>query len=428
MMNDAARTNPIEALACIRCGTRYRADHEIDSRGCPACLDAAPANLAVVYSADADRQRRWPLSSHLPGFHRFASFLPVRTEDIVTLGEGNTATVAANHLAAELGISGLFIKDESRNPTWSHKDRFSCVAVSHAKATGAKVLATASSGNAGASLAAYAARAGLPCIVATFDGAAGPMVEQIRRYGAMVLPLKDKNARWPLLAEGARRFGWFVTSPFAAPVVGSHPVGIEGYKTIAYETVEQFGRNIPEWFVVPVAYGDVIAGIGRGFQDLKQIGAIDRVPRMVVAEIYGSIDETLRRGGDRMASVGAPFQTRAISIGSLQSTFQALDAVRKSSGAAVAVRDEVLFEIQARLANRDGLFAELSSVVSVAAAASLRREGTIGTHDRVICLMTASGLKDLDQTTTTRAREPSLSGNLDEALRFLAERHDFNAS
>ena len=422
-----AATKAFEGLSCIRCGTRYPADFTIDSSGCPACRPETPANLAVEYSQRSRQARQWPPSYGLPGFGRFASFMPVAEDRLVTLGEGNTAIVAADHAARELDIAGLFVKDESRNPTWSHKDRFSCVAVSHARSIGARVVATASSGNAGASLAAYAARAGLPCIVATFEGAAGPMVEQIRRYGAMVLPLKDKNARWPLLAEGVRRFGWYVTSPFAAPVVGSHPVGIEGYKTIAYEVVERFGADLPEWFVLPVAYGDVIAGAWRGFKDLEELGVIDRIPRLVAAEIHGSIDRTLLQGGDAVATVEAQFQTKALSIGVVQSTFQALQAVRESGGTAVAIHDEALFEMQALLATRDGLFGELSSVVPLAAAAELRRAGTIGASDRVLCLMTASGLKDLDQSTPAREREPALSGNLDEALGFLASNYDFNA-
>ncbi|MFD0387300.1 pyridoxal-phosphate dependent enzyme [Tistrella bauzanensis] len=112
------------------------------------------------------------------------------------------ALIRANELGARLGIDDLWIKDESRNPTWSHKDRFSAIAVSFAKRQGHRFIATASSGNAGASLAAYAARAGLNCLVVTFEGAPGPVVDQIRRYGAVVVELADKTRRWPILAEG----------------------------------------------------------------------------------------------------------------------------------------------------------------------------------------------------------------------------------
>src|SRR5690606_30738397 len=147
---------------------------------------------------------------------RHADMLPCAASEAVSLGEGLTPLLPAPKLGEELGVPNLFIKDEGRNPTWSHKDRFSTVAVSMARLMDARVMATASSGNAGASLAAYAARAGLGCVVVTFAGTAGPMLTQIQKYGATVVALANKADRWPLIAEGVRHRGWFATSPFHA--------------------------------------------------------------------------------------------------------------------------------------------------------------------------------------------------------------------
>lgn len=389
----------IQGYSCIRCGTACPGDIDIDSRGCPACRAAAPANFQPIYT----RKPQISLNGTQGGaaqksLWRFADMLPCTAEEAVTLGEGQTPLLAAGRMGRLLGVPNLSIKDEGRNPTWSHKDRFSTVAVSVARARGARVVATASSGNAGASLAAYAARAGLECVVATFAGSAGPMLSQIRKYGATVLPLANKPDRWTLLAQAVSRFGWFVTSPCQAPVVGSHPLGIEGYKTIAYEIVEQNDGCVPDWCVLPVCYGDALAGMWSGFKELHDVGVIDRLPRLVAAEVHGSLSDALERGLDCLEERAVLFDTLAVSIGTPRSAYQALKALRESSGHAVSVTNEGLVEMQQRLACSEGIFAELASVTPYIAIENLRKRNIISPDDHVVAIVTASGLKDLDRS------------------------------
>ena len=165
-----------------------------------------------------------------------------------------------------------------------------------ARRFGAKVIASSSSGNAGAAAAAYAAKAGLPCVVFTFLGAARPLVAQMRAYGAMVVVVENKADRWRLQSAGVREFGWYPTSPFFGPVVGSNPYGMEGYKTIAYEIAEAFDWQPPDWCVLPVCYGDALYGMWKGFEELKALGWIDRVPRLVAAEVSGSLTAAMASG------------------------------------------------------------------------------------------------------------------------------------
>jgi threonine synthase len=323
-------------------------------------------------------------------------------------------------IGARLGLARLYVKDETRNPTWSHKDRFSTVAVSAARSMGARVVATSSSGNAGASLAAYAARAGLTAIVVTFAETAGTMIDQARKYGAHIVPMRRKADRWQVLADGVERHGWFVTSPFRAPVVGSHPLGIEGYKTLAYEIAEQLDGKAPDWCVVPVCYGDALSGLWRGFRELHRYGLIDRLPRLVAAEVHGSLSAALARGGDNVPDVGARFATRAISIGASRSAYQALAALRESKGLAIPVGNEGLLTLQEDLAALDGIFAELSSVTPLAAVSVLRRNGTIGADDTVVAIATASGLKDIELSRPHKALE-AVFDDAEQALRHIAE-------
>lgn len=389
----------IEGFSCIRCGAIYPADIDIDSSGCAACQATAPANLQPIYV----RKPHVSLGRTAGGaaqtsLWRFANMLPCTAEEAVSLGEGQTPLLVAERMGRLLGTPKLSVKDEGRNPTWSHKDRFSTVAVSVARARGARVVATASSGNAGASLAAYAARAGLDCVVATFADSAGPMLSQIRKYGATVLPLANKRDRWTLLEQAVSRFGWFVTSPYHAPVVGSHPLGIEGYKTIAYEIVEQSNGQAPDWCVLPVCYGDALAGLWSGFRELHAAGMIARLPGLVAAEVHGSLADALAHGRDRLEERDMRFDTLAVSIGTPRSAYQALKALRESSGHAVAVTNDGLVEMQQRLARSEGIFAELASVTPFVAIEKLRKRNVISPDDHVVAIVTASGLKDLDRS------------------------------
>ena len=418
--------NRVSALACSRCGTHQPVASQIDSKGCPDCYEQAPSNFEAAYSENDIASRHWPVSQKIGNLWRFDKYLPIDKAHSVSLNEGGTPLCAAPIMGSKVGVPNLYIKDESRNPTWSYKDRFSSVVVSYARLVGAQVLATSSSGNAGASLAAYAAKAGLPCIVLTFADAAGPMLAQIRKYGAMVLPLQDKADRWPVLSEGVHRLGWFATSPFSSPVVGSHPVGIEGYKTVAYETFEQLGGKVPDWFVLPVAYGDGISGIWRGFKDLKQAGLCTTLPRLAAAEIYGSLTQTLSSDLDRLLNVNPSFETTGISIGSSQSSYQALKALRESNGAATAVSNSELIQAQQELASTEGLLGELSSVAPFATIQHLRDSGTIQPDETVVSLLTASGLKDLDCSTDPNTEYPIVSGDMGSALQYLSEHYHFH--
>jgi threonine synthase len=382
-------------LACGRCGSVYPADMPIDSTGCPRCFSEAPANLRVIYRSDRSVGRLPPGGRPAPSLWRYAEKLPCRADQAVTLGEGLTPLVPAPNLGAMIRTPHLLIKNEGSNPTGSHKDRFSTVAVSAARGQGARVVATSSSGNAGASLAAYAGRAGLKCVVATFAGTAGPMVQQMHKYGATVVPFTNKTDRWKFLHEGVARAGWYAVSPFRAPVVGSHPLGIEGYKTLAFEIVDQMDGLVPDWCALPVCYGDALAGLWLGFKELHEEGVISRLPKLIAAEAHGSLMRALEGDGDLVPEVEATAKTLAVSVGATRSTFQALQALRESSGIALRIENHHLIDAQERLATHEGLFVELSSAMPLAAVEQLRARGSIRETDVVVAVVTAHGFKDL---------------------------------
>jgi threonine synthase len=404
-------------LQCLRCGAAYPADHYADD--CPACRPVARSNLVVVYDAAMLRPRPRPLSPLGAGLWRYGDLLPVQPEMAVSLGEGNSPLHRLERIGANLGIAGLFAKDETRNPTWSFKDRLACMAVSAARGFAAQVIVSSSSGNAGAAAAAYAARAGLPCVVFTFKSAAGPMVTQMRAYGAAVVAVETKEDRWTLMEHAVRQFGWFPTSPFFGPVVGSNPYGIEGYKTLAYEIAEALQWQVPDWCVLPVCYGDALVGIWRGFSDMMALGWTDRMPRMVAAEVSGSLTAALGERVDAPPDIRRNQSSIAGSIGATRGTFQALEILRRSGGTAVTVDDDALTRWQQELAASEGLYVEPSTAAAPAAVEQLVASGQISSSDRVVCLLTASGLKDPAATAARQGELLMVPSGLDVAAAAL---------
>ncbi len=352
-------------------------------------------NLTPVYDYDAIRQGVSPetWAARPRGVWRYAELLPVQPEYAVTLGEGGTPLVHLQRLGEQLGLSRLYVKDEARNPTLSFKDRMASLVVSHARQVGASTVAIASSGNAGAALAAYAARGNLECVVLTSVSAPAAMQAQMRAYGATLIAPPTAADRWTLLREGVERLGWYAASNYLPQPVGSNPVGVDAYKTMAFEIWEDLRHDLPEAVIFPVCYGDGLWGATKGFEELQRLGWTDRVPRMGAAEVFGCLAHALETGADDVAPVPAE-PSVAISIAAGLSTFQGLTALRRGRGFAGRVSDAEVVEMQHRLADAEGLFAEASSVLGLVLAGRARQDGTLGADDCVVVILTASGLKD----------------------------------
>ncbi|MDN3297731.1 pyridoxal-phosphate dependent enzyme [Streptomyces ficellus] len=349
-------------------------------RGCPRTATADmvyPVEVDYAYEdTPADLFTR-PMGGG--GLERWAPLLPPL--DAPGLGEGGTALVP-------LG-DGLWIKDESRNPTWSHKDRLNRVAVSAAVRVGAKGIAVASSGNHGASAAAYAARAGLRCVVLTSAGTPPAVASFLQAYGADVFAV-PQEARWPLLAEIGDRLGYHTVSNLTRTHTG-HPFGPEGYKTIAYEIHGELG--VPAAVFVPTGYGELLFGVWKGFRELRDLGVTDTVPPVFGCEpaTGGPLAAAIRtRAPAAVIEVGT---TGAYAIDCAAGGNRAVRAVRDSGGDALLVTDEELTRARDELAGQ-GVWAELSAAAGLAGFRQwAAREGDV--DGPVVCVSTSSGFKDL---------------------------------
>ncbi|MFE9610687.1 pyridoxal-phosphate dependent enzyme [Streptomyces sp. NPDC006012] len=321
------------------------------------------------------------------GLDRWAPLLPPLTAP--GLGEGGTPLIEFE--------PGIYLKDESRNPTWSHKDRLNRCTTSAALGVAAPGIVVASSGNHGASAAAFAARAGLRCVVFTGLDLPPAVDTFLNAYGAVVLPV-PRAARWPLMRQVVDRMGLHPVSNLT-PTHTGHPFGPEGYKTIAYEIFQDLG--VPEAVFVPTGYGELLFGVWKGFAELRRLGLADRLPRIFACEPAAAapLAQAMRQGVAAARVEVSP--TAAYSIVSAVSGYRGVLAVRGSGGRALALDDGRLEAAQAELA-RAGLWTELSGAAGLA---GLRSVGDVGTP--VVCVSTSSGFKDAGVgSRTTEAVEP----------------------
>ncbi len=359
--------NPrLSGLRCLRCEALLPpADYP---EGCPHCLAAGhPASLECRYDA-------------APGD---AMELPVWQP--VTLGEGATPCLEADALAKTEGVGQLWLKCESANPTGSHKDRMAAQLVSRARLAGAQRVAAASSGNAGVSLAAYCAAAGLRADIAITRNCPPLQREAMQRFGAHLTAFDDSLARWPHVADLCRNQGAFAGTNYLNPPVGTHPYGVEGYKPIAQEILDACG--LPTDIVVPTARGDLLWGILLGWQHLLRAGRIPRLPRLHAVEPYARLARARSAGDARGLWEGS---TDQYSIAGGTVTLQALEALRRSGGSPVEVSDAAAAQAQQRL-ERMGMATELSSAAALAAVTRLRRAGQLDAESSVVLIHTSDG-------------------------------------
>src|SRR5256885_12575792 len=267
------------SLRCPRCGSEF--DLAQDLAGCPRCSSTVPVNLIAVYENTLPRGRtlkgRW--EGRGPGMWRYAECLPVGGPSVVSLGEGGTPLTECANLGAAIGLPRLLLKNESFNPTWSYKDRLASVGVSWARAAGRGGIVLSSSGNAGASAAAYAARAALPALILTTKAFPAPMRDLMTSYGGMVVATETPRDRWTLNRAVASEGGGLPLSNMADPPVGSHPVAVEAYKTLAFEIAQSLTWQVPDAVIAPVAYGDGLAGVWRRVRELRELGITGPEPR-----------------------------------------------------------------------------------------------------------------------------------------------------
>lgn len=323
------------------------------------------------------------------GFWRYKQLFPPVHQEI-SLGEGGTPLLKAKRLAKTLGIKNLYLKDETRNPTHSYRDRAASFLVSNAVEQGFKVLVSASNGNMGASLAAYCAKANLSCHVVVPKIVDIGKLAQMIAYDAIIQEYGNTVDDSIIAAEElAKELGWYQATAELNPFV------IEAQKSISYEIYEQIG--VPEWIVVSMGSGGTIYSIWKGFKDLKQAGLINSLPKMVGVQIEGCAPIVKRLNKDKaLNSCNSSTHALAILVDNPIQSDLAYRAIRESNGLAVTQSDTKIIEAEMNIAKLEGVFAEPASSAVVAALEELVKENKVSAESSVVCLITGSGLKATD--------------------------------
>ncbi len=359
---------------------------------CPEC---AKNGVLVNYRTEFDLTgaKLPPRDNGQPGIYRFREFFALEKDaPVVSLGEGNTPLHRLDRIGKKLGFNNLHMKDESKNPVMSHKDRMCSLMVTRAMAEKAPGMVIASTGNQGAAVAAYASAADLPCIIFTTENVSDSMKVLMQAYGGKVFICHSMDERAIMMQQVVKELGYVPASGMTSPPMGSNCFAVDAYKTISYEVFEQLGNKAPDWFIVPISYGDTLYGIYKGMCDLKEMGCIEKLPRFGAAEVFGAVENTIAAGtNDPVEQKTEPSIQTSIAVGT--AAYHTIEAVRAAEGEARSSRDDEALMMQKLLARTEGVFAEASSAASLVAAHKLLQEGKIDPDEKVVVLITSTGIK-----------------------------------
>ncbi|MEO8294600.1 MAG: threonine synthase [Gemmatimonadota bacterium] len=382
-------------LVCLACGQRYPELFSGSRCACGGLLEVwHPAPL--LRGGDLQREwarRRGSLDSDMQsGVWRFRELVLPGAERPVTQPEGNTPLIQRDPIAAWCGSDWLALKHEGHNPTGSFKDRGMTVGVTQAQRVGAKAVACASTGNTSASLAAYAAQAGIPALVLVPSGqVAMGKLSQSLAYGARTLLVRgDFDDCLRLIQEAEAKIGVYLLNSI-------NPFRIEGQKTIVFELLEQLGWDPPDWIVVPAGNLGNTAAFGKALREAFQFGLISKIPRLAAVQAQGAAPfyQSFLEGFTTPRRVKAETIASAIRIGNPASYDRAVRSIRETSGVVAAVSDEAILEAKAVI-DAAGVGCEPASAASVAGLKQLIGSGVIRKNERVVAILTGHVLKDPD--------------------------------
>ena len=415
----------LTGLQCLRCGRTFSPGSVDYVCPCRPNLGSDLGHLDAVYDYDAivamrnDRagpfqgSRANPLSSRSSyagrTIERWWPLLPVRPDSLPPLPVGDTPLLRADRLAETLGLQNLFLKDDGRNPSGSFKDRASAVAVARARETGREVVATASTGNAAAALAAMSAAAAHSSVIFVPRSAPQAKIAQLLVYGSRVLAVDGTyDDAFDLCVRACGEFGWYNRN------TGYNPYMTEGKKTVSFEIAAQLAEAgdiarpdgkpgdhpffiAPDSVFVSVGDGSIIGGVYKGFWELHTLGWTERVPRIfgIQSTASAAIHNAWRDGLEAPQPVVAETAADSISVNAPRDATKALRAVRESDGAYLLVDDEAILQAILPLARLGGVFAEPAGATAFAGLQLAQSRGVLEPEETVVVISTGSGLKDV---------------------------------
>ncbi len=395
---------------CTSCGKEYPGN--AIQYLCPECdkksSDELPPQgiLKVLYAYENLISKGITFNKLLQ--HHWFDLLPISNlESLPKLKIGNTPLYHFQKLGKEnLGFD-LYLKDDSQNPTFSFKDRASAVVSAFAKENGADTLVTASTGNAGSSLAGICASQRQKAIVLVPVSAPVAKLTQIIMYGATIIPVKGTyDDAFELSLKATEHFGWYNRN------TAYNPLTIEGKKTVSFEIFDQLQESIPDRIFVPVGDGVILSGVYKGFEDLLNLGITDKIPTIVAVQSTESDNLVRNLENEKFEVKSSHTLADSISVDYPRNFYMARDFLKKYNGEWIAISDNEIIQASKSLASTTGLFAEPAAAAAFAGMQKYISENKIPEASKNVVLLTGSGLKDIKSLEATlkipEAIEPDL--------------------
>lgn len=403
-------------LKCVKCGREY------DTSGilytCCDCGIEGILDVILDYEViKKEMTHQYFKNNKDYSLWRYLPAIPLKgRKGIQPLQVGWTPLYEVNKLSAETGLKSFYLKDDSRNPTASLKDRASAVGVAKAIELDRSVICAASTGNAASSLSGFAASAGIKTFIFVPETAPEAKVTQLLIYGSNVFLVKgtyDEAVELCFLA--ADEFGWYNRS------CAINPYLVEGKKTIAYEICEQLGWKAPDIAVVAVGDGCSIAGVWKGFLECYKLGLIDTLPKLVGVQAANSnpvtrafMNKTYRFDYKKPETIAD-----SISVGIPRNGIKALNAVHESKGFMVDVTDDEILDAMRILAQRTGIFGEPAGVTSFAGIMKMHGLGILNGNEKVVSIVSGSGLKDIRSAARAAGKAAVVEPDINEVRKIV---------
>jgi len=399
-------------LKCLLCGSSYPHGNIFT---CPRC--GIEGILDVRY--DYDRiisNLKSEIRNHQLDHWRYRELLPISPDiPLPHLHIGWTPVYDVPRLARHVGLQKMFLKDDGRNPTNSFKDRASSIGVLKAMEFGFDTIACASTGNAASSLAGLSAAVGLKSYIFVPERAPEPKITQLLIFGATVFRVKGTYEQaFDLSKQSCDQFRWYNRNS------GTNPFLVEGKKTAGLEIAEQMKEHLPDWIVVSVGDGCTIGGIGKGLEEMRRLGFINRVPRLLGVQAEGAkpIFDAFRSGKDLIPSDTNTIAD-SIAVGTPRNWRRAIQQVRLSHGEMIAVSDEEIIEAMRLTARLGGVFGEPAGVAGVAGLKKAVEQNIVKSNETAVVVITGNGLKDIQSAKQAAGKEHLIEPNLDTVANVL---------
>ncbi|MDY6789625.1 MAG: threonine synthase [Candidatus Nanohaloarchaea archaeon] len=370
----------VENLKCTECGEEYSPDQIVYRCGCGGSLD-----VEYDYSQIGEKLDWQKLKSRNFDHHRYKEFYPVlKNDSYVSVGEGGTPLIKASSLGDKLGLEELYFKIEGMNPTGSFKDRGTCVEIGKALDFGKDQVVVASTGNMGASIAAYCARAGIEANIFIPRNVPEIKLKQMKSHGANIKRVDgDYSEAADKAFQAYEEKGWYL--------MGDYAYRGEGEKSVGFEIIDQIHADK---IVLPVGNGTLLSGAWKGIKEVRRIGLADERPEMIGIQASGcsTVSKAFKEGLEKVPTVDKPDTVAgAIACGEPLDGRSALEAIRESGGFADDFPDSKLMEAKKMLAEKEGIYAEESC--GTALAGIKENLDRLDPGETVVCVVTGHGLK-----------------------------------